>query len=106
MKNYIVLVAALTTLAAPCLARGAQTDPNRLVIALRRADLSSGSPAAIRRSLARIDRAAMAACGASGFSLREMTLAVHHSDCWRRTMTDALRQIGDPHLSQAWQNRR
>jgi UrcA family protein len=105
MKNRVALAIALTALSAPCLAQEVQVGPDRYAVTLRRADLQSTTPAATRRSLARIDRAAMAVCGASG-SLLEVKRAIRRSACWRESMADALRRIDDPHLSQAWQGHR
>lgn len=103
MKTYIAL--ALTFAAtAPCIAQEVQVARDRYVVALHRADLRSATPDAARRTLARIDRAAMAVCGASGFSLSEVKQAVRASACWHDAVADTARRIDDPLLSQTWQN--
>ncbi|WP_343525532.1 UrcA family protein [Sphingomonas sp.] len=104
MKNRIVLTVSLLILSAPCVAQEVKIGPDRYAVALRRTELQSNTPAAARRSLARIDRAVMAICGASNVSLSEAKWAIRHSSCWREGMNDALRQIGDPYLSRAWQD--
>lgn len=106
MTRRILFVLALTLLAPPCLAQAVRIGPDRYAVAVRRADLRSATPDAARRALARLDRAAMAVCGGSGFSLREVQRAIRGSTCWRDSMADALARIDDPSLSRAWQEGR
>lgn len=57
---------------------------------------------AAKVALQRLGDAAMEACGASSFSLREVQADVRASPCWRRSMADAVARIGDPMLIAAY----
>jgi UrcA family protein len=93
---------ALFTLAAPVAAQQSEGGADRNAIMLTHIDRHPATPAAARKSLARIDRAALEVCGASGGSLREMKDATHRSACWREAMADAVAQIDDPLLTAAY----
>ena len=106
MNNYTAFALALTIIPQPSTAQEVQVAPDRYAVTLRRADLGSVTPVQAQHSLSRIDRAAMAACGASGFSLREVKVAVRKSSCWHDSVEDALRQIKDPLLWEVWRDHR
>lgn len=107
MKTSVPVGLILATLSVPGIARdiGAGTRP-AVTVKLARADLSAATPILARRTLYRIDRAATAACGGGGGSLREVTKAVRASACWREAVGDTVRRIDAPLLTQAWHNRR
>ncbi len=92
----------LFTLVAPVTAQRAETGAERNTILLRHVDRHPATPGAARRSLARIDRAALEVCGAFDSSLRELKDAIHRSACWREAMAGAVAQIDDPMLSAAY----
>ena len=71
-------------------------------VTIRHADLHPTSPRAVRAMLNRLAEAAMTACGASSFSLREVKASVRASTCWRDGMADVLARIGDPLLTAAY----
>jgi UrcA family protein len=96
---------ALFTLAAPVAAQRRESDADRPAIMLTHIDRHPATPAAARKSLARIDRAALEVCGAFGSSLREVKDATHRSACWRDAMADAVAQIDDPLLTAAYVGR-
>ena len=102
MKTFVTVGLVLAALSAPTMAQDAKAARARYAIAVARADLQSATAVSARRSLRRIDRAAMAACGATGGSLREVTKAVQASACWHDAVSDAVRRIDAPLLSQAW----
>jgi UrcA family protein len=106
MQTYIPIALALIPLSAPSVAQEVKVGPDRYAVTLAVADLQASTPALARGSLHRIDRAATAVCGASGGNLREVTQAVRSSACWRDAVTDTVRRIDAPLLSQAWQDRR
>lgn len=64
------------------------------------------TPRAARRTLARIERAALAVCGASSFSLREVRMSVRDSACWHSSVAEAVASAGDPLLSAAYHPQR
>lgn len=84
--------ACLATLALPALA---QTS-----VAVRHVNLHPATPAEARHTLAKIDDAALRACGASGFSLAEAKAAMRASPCWQEAVSDAVRRIDSPQLTQ------
>ena len=49
--------------------------------------------------LRRLDGAAVQACGASKFSVRDMQRSSRRSDCYKRAMSSALDMINAPVLS-------
>jgi len=98
---YPPLVALCALLATPCTAQEKQIGPDRYAATVR-ADLHPDTPAAARRALARIDAGALAACGVSSFSLREVVVAERRSACWRDAMAGAMAKIDNVLLLQAW----
>ena len=106
MQTYIPIALVLISLSGRSMAQEVKVGPDQYAVTLSVADLQVSTPAMARRSLHRIDRAATAVCGASGGNLREVTQAVRASACWRDAVTDTVRRIDAPLLSQAWQDRR
>ena len=98
---YPPLVAICALLAVPCTAHEKQIGPDRYAATVR-ADLHPDTPAAARRALARIDAGALAVCGVSSFSLREVIAAARGSACWRDAMAGAMAQIDNPLLLRSW----
>ena len=101
IKGGAAAVVAALLLAAPSLA----ADPLANQVRVSRAWLTNDSPATSRRALNLLGRAAMEACGASTFSLPGYKDAVRHSPCWQQSMADALVQVGDPTLTNAFRRR-
>jgi UrcA family protein len=89
------LLAAAATLVTPLQAQ-------RTSIAVRHVNLHPGTSAEARRTFAKIDDAALRACGASGFSLAEAKAAMRASPCWQEAVGDAVRQSGDPLLAETF----
>jgi UrcA family protein len=56
-------------------------------------------PAEARADRRRIEAAALEVCGASPTSLREQQLAVRESDCYRKALDGALRQVVNPAIA-------
>jgi UrcA family protein len=84
----------------------AATEDQNLVrpsVTLRGLDLHPSTPASARRLLDRLGEAALEACGGSAFSLREVKAAIKESSCWRDAMGDAVRRIGSPQLTVAFE---
>jgi hypothetical protein len=59
--------------------------------------------ATARRSIAKLDKAAMAVCGASDGSFAQVKAAVRQSPCWHQAMTGALAQVDDATLRAWWE---
>jgi len=89
-------------IATPGTAEEMKIGPDRYAATVRRAALHPATPAAARRTLARIEAAASAVCGASAFSLNAVKLAVRDSPCWRDSMAGTMARIDDPLLLQAY----
>jgi UrcA family protein len=87
------LAAILVTSAAFPPAAQASEETQSITL---RVDPHPAKPNQARAERRRIETAAMEVCGASPSSLRELQLAVRHSDCYRKALDGALRQIGDP----------
>ena len=98
---YLPLVVACALLATPCMAREKQIGRDRYAATVH-ADLHPDTPAAARRAFPHIDAGALAVCGVSSFSLREVIAAERGSACWRDAMAGAMAQIDNPLLLQAW----
>lgn len=88
----------LAAIAGSAAARAGQ-DETRQAIAVRHVDRHPTTDAAARSVLARLDRAAIEACGGSLFSLREVKDALRAGRCWRDAMAGAVAEIGDPRLA-------
>ncbi|QJU58039.1 UrcA family protein [Sphingomonas sp. AP4-R1] len=101
----LIATSLLTLLAAPAATQTPVTGADRVAIRLDHIDRHPATPAAARRTLSRIDRAVTEACGASGFSLREVKQATRDSACWRETMADAVSQVDSPLLHQVYAER-
>jgi UrcA family protein len=82
-----------------------KVGPDRYAFTVRGADLHPATPAAARRTIARIEAAALAVCGGSEVSLSAVKLAVRHSPCWRDSMAGTMARIDDPLLSRAYHHR-
>jgi hypothetical protein len=83
---------------------GARTDPfgERVEVKIPRPADPARTEAAARRSIARFDKAALLACGASDQSFAQMQAAVRQSTCWHQAMDGAVQQMGDARLSAWW----
>lgn len=100
---YSVLTAAIAGLLAfPCLAHEADLGRDRYAVVVHNADLHPATPAAARRAVARIDAAALDACGVSASDLRDVIAAARKAPCWHDAMAGALAQVDDPLLLRAY----
>ena len=97
IDRNIVLMALL--LGAAGSANAARTETAS--ITLHHIDLHPATPAAARRSMHRIDEAALTVCGASG-ALVEAKRGIRASSCWQEAAGNAARHSADPLLAQAF----
>ena len=104
MKTIVPVASILAALSTPGMAQEVKIGPARYAVTVARADVSATTPALARRALHRIGRAATAACGGFGGSLRDVTRAVEATACWREAVDGAVRAVDVPLLSQAWQD--
>ncbi len=96
LRHSFTLAALMALAASPC--ANAASSPT-VSIRVANIDLHPDSAAAAGGLLARIEDAALNACGATGFSLADYRRAVRRSPCWRQSVSDAVLRIGNPLLS-------
>ena len=101
MKIKIISIATALVVANPFQAREVQISENVFAVTLRDFNAQPATEAAANIAALKIERAAMAACGASASALKELQGAVRRSACWRKSMTNAREQINSPVLLQA-----
>lgn len=103
-RSTLLLFATLTLLSGWAGLAGARTAPfgERVEIEVPRPATPLRSDAMARRTIARLGKAAMLACGASDESFAQMQAAVKQSPCWHQAMDDAVRQVGDTRLTAWW----
>jgi UrcA family protein len=104
MTRTLTMMAATVAalLASPGPARPRDIALDRQAVVLKHLDSHPATPGAARRTLARLDRAALDVCGASQGSLVELKRAIRASACWRESMDDVLSRIDDPRLRDAY----
>lgn len=95
---------AVAALVSPVKAQD-RIGPDRYAVVVKGA-AHPATPRIARHTLARIERAALAVCGASSFSLREMRMSVRDSACWHSSVAEAVASAGDPLLSAAYHPQR
>jgi UrcA family protein len=106
MKTPLLAAALLgAVITTPCVAQEMKIGADRYAVTVRNADLHPATPAAARRTIARLEAAALAVCGGSDVSLGAMKLAVRHSACWYDSMAGTMARIDDPLLLQAYHHR-
>jgi UrcA family protein len=100
MVKLVPLCAFGLALGLPIAAQaGAPGDPGGLqatAVKVRYDDLDLTRTTDAQTMLVRLDRAALDACGASGFSLREVRQAVQRSACYRQSLDRAVAGLNAP----------
>jgi len=97
INRNIVLGALLFGAVCSTNAAGAQTAS----VTLRHIDLHPSSAAIAKRTMRRIDEAALSVCGADG-ALIEAKREIRSGPCWQEAAGNAARHSGDPLLAQAF----
>ncbi|MEG3177275.1 UrcA family protein [Sphingomonas sp. RB3P16] len=100
--HYTLTAAACALLAPPCIAQETQLGPDQYAATVRSPDLRPTTLSGARRTLNRIDAAALAVCGVPSVSLREVIAAERRSACWREAMAGAMVRVDDPLLLRAY----
>ena len=102
MKNMMICAFALA-MAVPAASQAASAgDSNATSVAASVRGLNLTQPADAVVMLRRLDTAALEACGASKFSLREYRDAVRQSACYRDGMSRAVADLGSPTVNAAY----
>jgi UrcA family protein len=95
MKQLVVCALALAV-AGPAAAQTASAFEVTTSVAARHGDLDLNRSADAAVMVRRIERAALSACGASDFSLRQYREAVRNSACYRESMDTAVASLNVP----------
>ncbi len=96
----LAVLALAVSISLPAGVARAQSEDTSVLVRVKAADLHPRSPEAAHQLLARLEKAALEACGASEFSFPDVKLAIQRTPCWRDSVARAITQIGDPLLSQ------
>jgi UrcA family protein len=98
LKQYLIGALALA-MAIPAAAQaGAALDATK-VVSVRHNDLDLSQSKDARVMMRRLDRAALAACNATGFSARAYREVVRRSSCYQHSMDSAVASLGAPTVS-------
>ncbi|MCU0886258.1 MAG: UrcA family protein [Beijerinckiaceae bacterium] len=76
-----------------------KVGPDTYALPLHQLDVHPKTVRAARRTLRRIDEAALAVCGASAASLPALRRATRRTACWQDSMDQAVNAIADPLLT-------
>ncbi|WP_165842964.1 UrcA family protein [Phenylobacterium deserti] len=98
------LIAAAAVIAAPA-AAFADEPVVTTSIAVSKAGLDLSSERDAARLLVRLDRAALSACGASTFSVREVQAATRGSECYQQSMDQAVASLNSPTVNAVYRER-
>jgi UrcA family protein len=99
----LIAASALFALALAAPAVAGPTVTTSIAVSPAGLDLSTATGARLMAS--RLDRAAVRACGASDFSVRDYQQAVRRSACYRDAMGQALATLNAPGVSAALRDR-
>ncbi len=94
-----VALAAIAALAVTTPALAAPVATTSIAVSPAGLDLASAAGASAMAD--RIDQAALRACGASGFSVRDLQAEVRRSDCYRSAVGQAETALNAPAVSAA-----
>jgi UrcA family protein len=101
IRNLLLALGCAVAFAAPAAMASDRQDAVRVVY--RDLDLSNARDSAVL--LHRLHVAALAACGASDFSVPDYRRAVEHSACYRDSMDRAVAAVGAPAVTQIYNGR-
>ena len=99
--SFAVALTLCTAIAQPALSQ-ARIGTDEYAVTLPGADMHPATPQAARRTMKRIENAALIVCGATPGTLADVTRAVRRSACWRETMERTMSRIDNPLLAQAY----
>ena len=92
--KLLIAAALIAAVASPALARTVETGAQATTtVKVSSAGLDLTQKSDARLMLGRIDRAALSACGASEFSVREHQVAVRRTACYREAMDRAVASV-------------
>lgn len=95
--KFLIAAAIAAALATPAAARVVEHGTQATTtVAVSSAGLDLNRSVDARMMLGRLDRAALSACGASEFSVREYQTAVRRTSCYREAMDRAVAAVDAP----------
>ena len=97
--NKRMILALAVSLATAGMAPAALAAQQTTTVAVPYGDLDLGNRSDSAELMARLQRAALEACGASEFSVPDYRRAVEHSACYRHSVDRAVQAIRAPGLS-------
>jgi UrcA family protein len=95
MRHYLIGALALA-IALPAAAQAASARDASTVVSVRYNDLNLSQRSDARVMMRRLDRAALEACNATGFSARAYREVVRRSACYRGGMDAAVASLNVP----------
>jgi len=95
LKHYLIGALALA-MAVPAAAQAANAFEANRSVAVRHYDLDLSRSSDARVMMRRLDRAALAACEATGFSARAYREAVRRSACYQQSLNSAVASLNAP----------
>jgi UrcA family protein len=104
ISTKLCVLAALGAMLVTPAAAQVKVGPETYAFTLVNLDTRPKTVSAARRTLARIDEAALAVCGAPRGSLREVRRAARKAACWKDSVDHAIAAIGDPLLTRVHQH--
>ncbi len=105
ISNKLLGLAAAATVALAATPVLAADNDQVEQIRVARAVVTPASERQAPQALDRLGRAAMEACGASSFSVRDHQIAVRNSACFHDTLAQAVAQVNSPYLNDAYSRR-
>jgi len=104
MRHLLICALALG-LAVPVVGQASATSDDHTRVTVRLHDTDLERPKAAAQVLRRLDSAAMEACGASDFSLREYRLTVEGSACHEAGLGRAVAELNVPAVTALYDKR-
>jgi len=106
MNNFIrlVLAAPLGLATIPVVHAEEQIGPDRYAMTLKDVNVRPKSPEEARKTLSRIEGAALALCGAPRGSSSYLKRSVMKSACFKESVADAVRKIDNPLINRLHQS--
>lgn len=98
ISTKLGLLAVLGTIAASPVSAQEKVGPHTHARAIANLDIRPATVHAARRTLTRIEEAALEVCGAPRGALREVRRAMRKSECWKESVDRAVTAIGNPLL--------
>jgi UrcA family protein len=102
--KYLGICAALL-MTVPAAALAASPSEETTVTTVRYNDLNLSNAHDASVMMGRLDRAALGACGASQFSLREVREATRNEACYKNSLSQAVASLNAPSVTAIYRQR-